>query len=192
MSGGQRQGVDPIGQWFGDFDETADRLVSRWRGRPALDTAALVISNLSDYGVIWVLLALWKARRPSSRRRAVAALAISGVASYGVNAGIKALVRRERPEGIHELGRQQVVPVRRPSSSSFPSGHTLAAFATAAMLPEGGPQGAACLGFAGAVAAARIHLRAHHASDVIGGAVIGGVLGALGRPMVRRLASRAR
>ena len=192
MPAGQPEGVDRLGRWFGPFDETADRLVSRWRGRPVVDTAAVVISNLSDYGVVWVLLALWKARRPSSRRRAIAALAISGVASYGVNAGVKALVRRERPEGIHELGREQAVPVRRPSSSSFPSGHTLAAFATAAMLPEGGAQGALSLGFAAAVAGARIHLRAHHASDVVGGAVIGGVLGALGRPLVRRLASRRR
>jgi membrane-associated phospholipid phosphatase len=68
----------------------------------------------------------------------------------------------------------------------------LAAFTTAALLPEGAGQGALCLGFAGAVAAARIHLRAHHASDVIGGALIGGVLGVLARPLVRRVAARTR
>jgi undecaprenyl-diphosphatase len=192
VSEGSTEAIDPLDRWFGKFDEAADQLVAHWRGQPAADTAAMVISNLSDYGVVWVLLAGWKARRPSSRRRAIAALAIAGVASYAVNVGVKALVRRERPEGIHEIGRDQPVLVRRPSSSSFPSGHTLAAFTTAALLPEGARQGAACLGFAGAVAAARIHLRAHHASDVVGGAVIGTVLGVLGRPLVRRLASRAR
>ena len=183
---------DPIGRWFGAFDDAADGVLAPLRGKPAADGAAAVLSNLSDYGLVWVLMASWKARRAgSARRRAIAALAISGVASYAVNAGMKALVRRERPSGVHE-DEARALPVRRPTSSSFPSGHTLAAFSTAVLLPDGGAQSALCLGFATAVAASRVHLRDHHASDVVGGAVIGGLLGLLGRPLVSRVARRIR
>ncbi|MGH9093304.1 MAG: phosphatase PAP2 family protein, partial [Acidimicrobiales bacterium] len=66
-------------------------------------------------------------------------------------------------------------------------GHTLAAFCTAAVLADTPAELAAYLAFAGAVAASRVHLEAHHASDVAGGAVIGTVLGAA----VRRVARRA-
>ena len=40
------------------------------------------------------------------------------------------------------------------------------------------------VGFAAAVAASRMHLRAHHPTDVIGGAAIGSVLGLGLRPIV--------
>jgi len=40
------------------------------------------------------------------------------------------------------------------------------------------------VGFASAVAISRVHLRAHHPSDVVGGAVIGSVLGLGLRPLV--------
>jgi undecaprenyl-diphosphatase len=76
------------------------------------------------------------------------------------------------------------VAVRPPSSSSFPSGHTLAAFCTAFVLADSDAQTAANVGLAAAVAASRVHLRAHHPTDVIGGAAIGSVLGLGLRPLV--------
>ena len=74
--------------------------------------------------------------------------------------------------------------VRAPTSSSFPSGHTLAAFCTAFVLGDTDTGTAASVGFAAAVAASRVHLRAHHPTDVIGGAMIGSVLGMGLRPIV--------
>ena len=49
------------------------------------------------------------------------------------------------------------------------------------MLPQSTGATTACLTFAAAVAASRVHLRAHHASDVLAGAAIGTVLGVAGR-----------
>jgi undecaprenyl-diphosphatase len=91
-------------------------------------------------------------------------------------------VARERPDDHLD------VAVRAPTSSSFPSGHTLAAFCTAFVLAESDAQTAANVGFATAVAASRVHLRAHHPSDVVGGAVIGSVLGLGLRPFVNLVA----
>jgi undecaprenyl-diphosphatase len=164
------------------FDRRIDAAFERWRGRPGPDRAAALLSNLADYGFIWVVLALFKGRhRGPDRRRAVVALGAAGVSSLVVSRAVKASAQRERPE-LHLDAR-----VRTPSSSSFPSGHTLAAFCTAVVLSETDLETAACLGFASAVATSRVHLKAHHPSDVVGGALIGSVLGLGLRPVVNVL-----
>jgi membrane-associated phospholipid phosphatase len=162
------------------FDETVDAAFDPLRGKPQVDRAAALVSNLADYGMVWVVLALWKARRKGpDRRRAVVALAAAGFSSLAVSRAAKSAVARQRPDI------QLDAPVRAPTSSSFPSGHTLAAFCTAIVLAESEAQTVTYTGFAAAVAASRVHLRAHHPSDVVGGAAIGSALGLVLRPLVR-------
>jgi undecaprenyl-diphosphatase len=169
------------------FDQVVDAAFEPCRGRPGVDEAAAAISNLADYGLVWVALALFKARRRGPRRRrAVVALGTAGVSSLVTSRTVKAAIERERP------GEHLVTVVRTPSTSSFPSGHTLAAFCTALVLAESDTQAAAYVAFASAVAVSRIHLRAHHPTDVIGGAVIGSVLGLGLRPLVNLVAPGAR
>jgi undecaprenyl-diphosphatase len=161
------------------IDEAVDAAFEPLRGNPQADRAAALLSNLADYGLIWVALAALKARRKGpNRRRAVVGLAAAGFSSLIVSRLVKAAVARERPDDHLEA------TVRTPSSSSFPSGHTLAAFTTAFVLADSDTQTAANVGFAAAVAASRVHLRAHHPTDVIGGAAIGSVLGLTLRPVV--------
>ena len=161
------------------LDEAVDAAFDPLRGRPGVDRAAAVISNLADYGLIWVVLAGLKARRRGpDRRRAVVALGAAGCSSLIVSRVVKRSIERQRPEEHLAAG------VRTPTSSSFPSGHTLAAFCTAMLLGDTDAETAAHVGFAGAVAASRVHLRAHHPTDVIGGALIGSVLGLGLRPIV--------
>jgi len=169
------------------LDEVVDGAFEPLRGRPGFDRAAEVVSNLADYGYVWVALAAIKARRPGpDRRRAIAALGAAGVSSLLVSRAIKAAVSRQRPEDHLDAA------VRTPSTSSFPSGHTLAAFCTAFVLGDSDAQTAANVAFAGAVAASRVHLRAHHPTDVVGGAVVGSVLGLGLRPMVDLVAPGSR
>ncbi len=161
------------------LDEAVDAAFDPLRGKPGFDRAAAVVSNLADYGLIWVVLAGVKARRRGpQRRRAVAALATAGFSSLIVSRVVKKAVERQRPDD------HLAATVRTPSSSSFPSGHTLAAFCTAFVLGDSDAGTAANVGFATAVAASRVHLRAHHPTDVLGGAVIGSVLGLGLRPVV--------
>jgi undecaprenyl-diphosphatase len=161
------------------LDEAVDAAFEPLRGHPAVDRAASVVSNLADYGLIWVLLAGLKARRRGpDRRRAVVALGVAGFSSLIVSRMVKAAVERQRPDDHLDAA------VRTPTSSSFPSGHTLAAFCTAFVLGDSDTGTAVNLGFASAVAASRVHLRAHHATDVAGGAMIGSVLGLGLRPIV--------
>jgi membrane-associated phospholipid phosphatase len=161
------------------LDEAVDAAFEPLRGHPAVDRAASVVSNLADYGLIWVLLAGLKARRRGpDRRRAVVALGVAGFSSLIVSRMVKAAVERQRPD------EHLAAAVRTPTSSSFPSGHTLAAFCTAFVLGDSDTGTAVNIGFASAVAASRVHLRAHHPTDVAGGAVIGSVLGLGLRPIV--------
>jgi undecaprenyl-diphosphatase len=179
--------VTPLEESMTRLDETVDAVFQPWRGRPRVDRTAALVSNMADYGFVWVVLAAIKGRRRGpGRRRAVVALGGAGVSSLLVVRGTKSLVERQRPE------EQLEVRVRTPTSNSFPSGHTLAAFATAVVLPDTTPEMAAYVGFAGAVAASRVHLRAHHPSDVLGGAAIGAALGLLVRPLVNVLAPGVR
>jgi undecaprenyl-diphosphatase len=170
-----------------EFDRSVDTALDRLRGRPRLELAARVVSNLADYGFAWSLVAAAKGRRRGeARRRAAQALALAGVSSAAVNAAVKQVVDRARPVPEPEGGGGEHLWVRQPASSSFPSGHTLAAFCTAVVLADTPAEAVAYLGFATAVASSRVYLRAHHASDVVGGAVIGTGLGLVARRVRRR------
>jgi undecaprenyl-diphosphatase len=169
------------------LDDTIDAAFDPLRGRPQVDRAAALVSNLADYGLVWVALAAVKGRRRGAgRRRAVVSLATAGFSSLAVVRATKSVVERPRPED------QLDVRVRTPTSNSFPSGHTLAAFTTAFVLADSPAETAAYVGFAAAVATSRVHLRAHHPSDVLGGAAIGSALGLTLRPVVNRVTPRRR
>jgi membrane-associated phospholipid phosphatase len=161
-------------------DDRVDRLFEPMRGRPSVDAAAKVITGLGDHGVLWTGVAVWRGRRSGpTRRAAIRALGIAGVSSSVVNAGIKQVVGRERPDRTDLRISNAGVPVREPKTSSFPSGHTLAAFCAAAVLSRPGDCAGNALLYsaAGLIGVSRIHLRAHHGSDVVGGVVIGTALG---------------
>ena len=98
-----------------------------------------------------------------------------GAESLIVNQGLKRLFRRPRPtvEGDPRY------PVRRPLTSSFPSGHASAAAFTAVLLTTWDGKRSAPLWWtlAGAVAVSRAYVRIHHASDVVAGMATGAALG---------------
>ena len=161
-------------------DTRVDRVFAPLRGRPVVDGAAKVVTGLGDHGVLWTLVAMWRGRHSGPQRRAaVRALGVAGVSSSLVNAGVKRVVGRERPDRSDLRISDAGVPVREPRTSSFPSGHTLAAFCSAAVLSRPGDRAGNRFLYsaAGLIALSRIHLRAHHASDVVGGMAIGTALG---------------
>ena len=165
-------------------DDRVDAWFEPLRGKPALDGVAKVVTGLGDHGIMWAATTVWRARHTGPERaRAVRALTIAGIESTIVNRTLKAVVGRTRPdpEGL-ELSASGV-PVRTPTSSSFPSGHTLAAFCAVTVMSQRGDRGGNVLLYSAAtlIGVSRLHLRAHHASDVIGGAVIGTAIGLIGR-----------
>ena len=92
----------------------------------------------------------------------------------------KGAFRRVRPVDLDTVEFRH--GLRRPITSSFPSGHATAGFCAATLLGGG-----AWYGVAAAVAATRVYVRLHHASDVVAGAALGLELGVgLRRAVARR------
>ena len=82
------------------FDAGVERLFDRLRGQPVPDTTAAVVSNLGDYGAIWVALAALKGRHRGPRRvLVVRRLALAGFGSSAVNTAAKRLVAGDGPSG---------------------------------------------------------------------------------------------
>ena len=178
----------------GTFDRWADEALERHlRGRPAVDRVMYGASAIGDHGMVWLGLAALQAlrRRDGDWQRPLARAAIGlGAESALVNGPVKWLFRRTRP--VHEGPRP--LPLRQPRTSSFPSGHASAAFFGAALLRDDDPWWPAYYAVAAVVATSRAHVRIHHASDVIGGAILGAALGELARRIapVRRPAESRR
>ena len=103
-----------------------------------------------------------------------------GFESALTNGLVKSLFRRVRPAEYAEI--EFLHGMRRPITSSFPSGHATAAFCAATLL-GGGPGWYAA---ASTVAATRVYVRLHHASDVLAGVAFGLALGRVLRPFVTR------
>jgi undecaprenyl-diphosphatase len=113
--------------------------------------------------------------------RAVRLSASLGVESALVNGAVKSVFRRERP--VHEGERPH--RLRTPRTTSFPSGHASSAFLAATLLADRSRGKPVFFALAAAVAASRIHVRIHHASDVAGGAAIGLAMGAVVKRVTR-------
>ena len=166
--------------WVEAFDGAVDRFLGRWRGQRAADLVAYSASWLGDHGLLWFLLGVTTGRRPGPRRAlAVRAVVFTGAVAPVVNALVKRSVGRVRP--VRDDA--PAPPLRIPRTASFPSGHTLAAWCAATLFADDAALAPACYGAALAISASRAHVRLHHASDVVGGAVLGVALGRAGRAL---------
>lgn len=145
---------------------------------PSLDRAMSRLSHAADYSRLSIAAAaaLALAGGPRGRRAAASGLASVGLTSTIVNIAVKPLSRRRRPDRIAEnvpLGRH----VRMPVSTSFPSGHSAAAFAFATGVGNVMPQVAVPLrGLAALVAYSRVHTGVHYPGDAVVGSLIGTAL----------------
>jgi undecaprenyl-diphosphatase len=171
------------------FDAAADRLVERFSS-PALDRIFYPLSSAADHSVLWHALGAWRGLRTGDARNARRLGMIMAAESALTNGPIKAMFKRVRPAdgpGTKEAPGDQDGPLpyglRRPVTSSFPSGHATAAF-TAAVVLSDRTSFPLYFGLAGAVAASRVYVRLHHASDVVAGAALGLAFGLVARKIL--------
>ncbi|HEX7277451.1 MAG TPA: phosphatase PAP2 family protein, partial [Acidimicrobiales bacterium] len=159
---------DPIAR----FDDAVDRGFDRLRGRKVPDKVFYLASDLGDFSLVWMILGALRGLRSERDWHAALRLgAAAGAESFLVNWVVKSFFRRSRPivamEHPHHL--------RVPLTSSFPSGHATSAFSAALLLSDDDALWPLYYAIAVIVASSRVHVRIHHASDVVAGMAVGTV-----------------
>ncbi len=149
------------------------RLMSRsFRARSStLDRVLVAVTGAANYSRLWLLCAgaLWLFGGRAGRRAASRGLVAIAIAAAVANGPVKLLVRRRRP-----FSASHPTLIRTPRSTSFPSGHSAAAFAfTSAACAELPVLTPVLVPLAGAVAYSRVHAGVHYPSDVAVGIGIG-------------------
>jgi len=162
---------------------------------PRLDRVLVGVSNAANYSRLWLATAAAAAIVGGGRGRRASYQGVLAIAltSTVTNLVLKPLARRPRPARSDGRPVPDSRRVRRPVSSSFPSGHAASAFAFASAMGYAVPGARLPLRAAAAtVAYSRVHTGVHYPSDVAIGAVIGDLCGwAVGR-LVDRVARKRR
>ena len=160
------------------FDDRVDSALDKLRGNPIADRVFYSATNLGEHGLLWFMLgAVRGLRSEHDWHAAVRVGAGVAVESVLVNLGVKSLFRRTRPPWETD----RAFAIRRPLTSSFPSGHATSAFTAAVLLSEEDTLAPAYYAIAAIVATSRVYVKIHHASDVVGGIGLGLFMGHVGR-----------
>ncbi|NOU92387.1 phosphatase PAP2 family protein [Paenibacillus sp. LMG 31456] len=152
-------------QWFQTINQLAERF-------PAMNPLMAFFAVNLDYLFYLGVAVYWMVRSPDNRRMVVNTL-ISAAVALGTNSIIGAIYHRDRPFVAHQV----IQLVNHETSASFPSNHAAAAFAVAVSIwlwrRKGGTVWivlAALIGFS------RIWSGIHYPIDIVGGAIIGGLI----------------
>jgi undecaprenyl-diphosphatase len=160
------------------IDTAVEQWVDRRRGHPALDKVMYAASELGDFSLIWHLIGTARALAPDRRPvHAVRLSTIIGIESVLVNGVIKNFFGRHRPRWEQDRPHN----LRRPRTSSFPSGHASSAATMFGVLAQRDPLWPLYLVIGATVASSRVYVKVHHPSDVVAGALLGTALAAIAR-----------
>ena len=163
---------------------------------PWLDPLVAAYTSTSDFGQIWILLGIVLVCIPKTRKLGAAVLVALALGALVTDLIVKPLLMRPRPCDVNP---NVVMLVPRPHGSSFPSGHTTAAFAAfgALLFSKGSPRPLVIgVGIAAAIMAfTRLYCYVHYPTDVLAGLVVGllaGLVAAkIAEAVVRRHQKRA-
>jgi undecaprenyl-diphosphatase len=135
-------------------------------------------------GGLWYALALAVALYGGAQRfHALLSASLAAGVGVALFLELKRAFRRKRPCALEPHCWAELLP---PDQFSFPSGHTITAFAIAVALGAFYPEMRAGLFFcAASIAASRVLLGMHFLSDVLAGAALGSALGAVSTAMIR-------
>ena len=158
-------------------DYSVMRRVHRWKP-PRWVRWWMIAATRGGDGGLWVLCgALVLASRQPSRYEAFTAAALAVTSGILLFRRVKRLVGRPRPCDIEPHCWSRLLP---PDRFSFPSGHSITAFAVAVPLGLFYPSWLAALLFcAVSVALSRVMLGMHFLTDVLAGTALGALLGYL-------------
>jgi len=163
-------------------DHALMRRVHRWRA-PRWIRLWMICATRGGDGWLWYLLGLILILFAGSEGAlAVTQATAAAFCGVGLFLGMKRAAGRRRPCALEPHCWSTLLP---PDQFSFPSGHTITAFAIAVPVVAQFPGTAAGLWFcACSIAASRVLLGMHFLSDVVAGAAIGSLMGYVARTLI--------
>jgi undecaprenyl-diphosphatase len=178
------RGITQITRGLGTLDRELFEAIAE-TPTPLLDSVMPPLTRAADHSKLWFAIAavLLASGKTSAQRGAVRGVVTLGATSLVTNQVAKRIRRRPRPGyNLVPLIRQVR---RRPTSNSFPSGHSAsaAAFAVGVGL-ENPPLGFALALLAGLVGLSRVATGAHYPGDVVAGLGVGAGMAVLGGRLV--------
>jgi undecaprenyl-diphosphatase len=164
-------------------DHRLMRRINRWRA-PRWMRLWMVAATRGGDGWLWYAMGTVVALCGGSARfEAIAAAALASGLGIGIFLKLKRTFGRKRPCALEPHCWATLLP---PDQFSFPSGHTITAFAVTVALGVFYPAMLVGLCFCAiSVALSRILLGMHFLSDVVAGAAIGGLLGYIAADLMR-------
>lgn len=150
---------------------------------PAATIFFKIFTISGEGGILWILFGIALTVRKKTRGMGIAILVSLVFSVITGNLFLKHIVARPRPcwrETVHML-------VAVPKDYSFPSGHTLAAFAASSAAFMWEKKTGILFGVIAAfMAASRLYFYVHYPTDVLAGLVIGIILGMLAYQVTKR------
>lgn len=148
-----------------------------------LNALMIFFTTLGNNGMVWLIPAFVLFLTRKYRQAGFNIVVTIGIC-WLVNQLLKSVVMRPRPFTEIEM---LTVLIEHPSSWSFPSGHTCSAFAAAYAYTRSFKKwGGWTYVLAVIIAASRMYVGVHYASDVLAGAVIATVLAVIVYALCRR------
>lgn len=170
------------------FDMKILNFIKDFCHTPVLDRVMPMITFLGDSGLIWILISaalLLSKKYRSAGIMALCALLINYLLGEVL---IKNLIQRPRP--FTEYPFMELL-IAKPSSYSFPSGHTASSFAAAGILAkEFRKYRIPIYTLAVLIAFSRMYLYVHYPTDILGGIVLGLLSAKIVLHFSRRASSR--
>lgn len=160
-----------------------------------LDRLMVIITTLGEGGIIFIAVGLALLCTKKYRKAGVAILVALLVMEVGNNLILKTLFARPRPFNLdvtqyawwHEIYKFPEL-VKRPTSYSFPSGHTSSAFAAGiALLWYNKKFGIPLTIFAAVMGFTRIYVEVHYCTDVLFGTLVGIIYALVGVLIVNKV-----
>lgn len=154
-----------------EIDRSVFDAVAGWSS-PLLDKIMPALSIAASFSRLWLAIAALLAvfAGTKGRKTAVEGMAAIGVTSFLANVVLKGLTDRPRPTNPVPEERE----LKKPDSSSFPSGHTASAAAFSGVVDRAYPALWIPINtLAGAVGFSRVYTGVHYPGDVLGGWILG-------------------